>query len=436
MQPGRTLGATWRRGVFACALACGSIGALELNAQVTPVMPVPAREPAQQVSPNSNQQKLETSQQTNDRIRALSASAARHEPEDYVIGPGDVISIQVFDVSELTREMRVSQTGSIGLPLIPVRLHVAGLTETQTEQKIAEVLEANGLVSHPDVSVAVRERKSRPITVVGAVSHPLVYQADRQVTLVEVLAEAGGLGGDAGDTVIITRQQNDATADSSEPPEIGPEDSPPSSKSQAAPGPAQQTPGKGSGGASGQGSATGSTTTGAPPAPATVSSAPAAGPQAPPDIPPPIADTITINLNQILERGDMSSNIVLQPGDVVTVPHAGVVYALGSVSRPGGFVVGSDRRQLTTLKLLALAGGFTSTARSDHAVIIRRDSNGQQSEVPVNLKNIVNRKTEDVQLEPSDILYVPRSAVKITLVQAAELGVAVGTAVLIYRLIP
>jgi len=58
------------------------------------------------------------------------------------------------------------------------------------EQKIAEVLEANGLVSHPEVSVSVKERKSKPITVVGAVPHPMVYQADRPVTLLEVLAEA------------------------------------------------------------------------------------------------------------------------------------------------------------------------------------------------------------------------------------------------------
>jgi protein involved in polysaccharide export with SLBB domain len=71
---------------------------------------------------------LETPQQTNDRIRELSA-AARVAPHDYVIGNGDLISIDVFDVKELSRDVRVSQTGTIGLPLVPVRLHVAGLTE-------------------------------------------------------------------------------------------------------------------------------------------------------------------------------------------------------------------------------------------------------------------------------------------------------------------
>ena len=94
---------------------------------------------------------LETPQQANDRIRELSATS-RKGPHDYIIGNGDVLSVDVFDVKELSRDVRVSQTGTIGIPLVPVRLRVSGLTEIQAQQKIAEVLEANGLVSHPDVA--------------------------------------------------------------------------------------------------------------------------------------------------------------------------------------------------------------------------------------------------------------------------------------------
>src|ERR1700686_1551803 len=147
---------------------------------------------------------LGTPQETNDRIRSLSATA-RYIPHDYIIGSGDTISIDVYDVKELSRDVLVSQTGTIGLPLVPVRLQVKGLTETQAERKIAEVLQANGLVSHPEVSVSVKTRKSKPITVVGAVPRPMVYQAERPVTLLEVLAEAGGVSPDAGDTAIVTR---------------------------------------------------------------------------------------------------------------------------------------------------------------------------------------------------------------------------------------
>src|SRR6202790_1384304 len=159
----------------------------------------------------SSAQTVETSQQINDRIRALSGFAASRPAaaRDYVIGNGDLLTIQVFDVQELSREVRVSQTGTIGIPLVPVRLHVNGLTELQAELKIAEVLEANGLVSPPQVSVVVKEKKSKPITVVGAVLHPMVYQADRQVTLLEVLAEAGGIAPDAGDSVLVPRPETD-----------------------------------------------------------------------------------------------------------------------------------------------------------------------------------------------------------------------------------
>src|SRR6266852_7045140 len=109
---------------------------------------------------------LETPQQVNDRIRSLSASA-RAVQHDYIIGNGDLLDLEVFDVKELSREVRVSQTGSIGIPLLPVRLHVSGLTEVQAEQKISEVLESSGLITHAEVSLSVKERKSKPITVVG-----------------------------------------------------------------------------------------------------------------------------------------------------------------------------------------------------------------------------------------------------------------------------
>jgi polysaccharide export outer membrane protein len=374
--------------------------------------------------PSSAQTVVETSQQTNDRIRALSAASRALPPHDYVIGNGDLLAVQVFDVQELSREVRVSQTGTIGIPLVPVRLHVSGLTETQAQSKIAEVLEANGLVSHPDVSVTVKEHKSKPITVVGAVMRPMVYQADRQISLVEVLAEAGGISNDAGNTVIISRLETDPASDS-EPPAI--------SWSDAAPTPVSATPNS------------------APTAPNTVAPVASPSPDAtgraaasatlakridpPNSSPPPIANTITVNLGRILETGDTSSNIVLQPGDVVTVPHAGIVYALGAVSRPGGFVIANDRGQLTTLKLLSLAGGLERTAKSDHAVIVRRDANGEQHEVDVNLSKVLKFQAEDIHLQPSDILYVPKSATKQAIFKAAELGAVIGTGVAVYRLI-
>jgi polysaccharide export outer membrane protein len=353
-------------------------------------------------SSRAQQEPFETPQQTNDRIRVLS-STARLSPHDYVIGNGDVIDVEVFDVKELSREVRVSQTGSIAIPLVPVRLHVGGLTEAQTEQKIAEVLEANGLVSHPQVSVSVKERKSKPITVVGAVLHPMVYQADRPVTILEVLAEAGGIANDAGDTVIVTRPSEEPSADSSEPPAIGREEPAPATT------PKESTPT----GAARAGSAS------------NISSAP--------DQPPPLSNTITINLNELVESGNATNNIILQAGDIVTVQHAGIAYILGAVNRPGGYVMANDRSQMSTMKILALSGGLSRTAKKDRAVIIRKDSQGQQHEIAVDLKKVLERTTEDVALQPSDILYVPDSASKQAMYRALEFGLALGAGVALYR---
>jgi polysaccharide export outer membrane protein len=379
---------------------------------------------------------LDTQEKANQRLTEL-AHTVRTPVRDYVVGRNDVISVEVFDVPELSRDVRVSQTGTIGIPLVPVRLYVLGLTEMQVQQKIGEILEANGLVSHPQVMVSVKEKRSKPIAIVGAVAHPMVYQADHPVTLIEVLAEAGGIANDAGNAVIITRaDSSNAGVSSAEPPEIGPEDAVAAtnpSLGESAITPSKQDappipkPATGSDGPiSSQGQPTASSTSEQP------------GSSAPPSVgaadfaPPPT--TITVNLSELLERGDTQNNIPLQAGDVVTVPHAGIVYALGAVARPGGFLATNDRAQLSTLKVLALAGGTTRVAKKDHAVIIRKDAGGKQQEIPVDLDRIVKRETEDVRLLPSDILYVPTSGTKAVLIRAAEIAAVAGTAILIYRI--
>jgi len=378
--------------------------------------------PACRAQAGRGQPVLETPQQVNDRIRELSASL-RTMPRDYLIGTGDLLSIYVFDVQELSRDVRVSQTGTIGVPLVPVRVHVAGLTEMQVEQKIAELLEANGLVTHADVSVSVKEHKSKPITVVGAVTHPMVYEADRSVTLLEVLAQAGGISSDAGDTIIVSRPSQDGL-DSGEPPEIGAEQPLPAktaSPDAFAAHPSATSP-----------DATKQSTLGAPPS-ASGTVAASSNPSSSAE-PPPLTNTITINLSDAMETGDMKNNIALQAGDVVTVPHAGVVYVLGAVGKAGGYVLSNDRTQLTTLKILSLAGGLTRTAKSDKAVIVRKDNMGQQHEVPIDLKKVLNRQAEDLQLQPSDILYVPESGAKQAVFRAVEVGLAIGSGVALYRL--
>jgi polysaccharide export outer membrane protein len=369
---------------------------------------------------------VDTPQQANDRIRTLTMGS-HSVPHDYVIGSGDLIGITVFDIPELTRDVRVSQRGSISIPLVPTRLSVAGLTELQAEQKIAEVLEANGLVSHPEVGVIVKEHKSRPITIVGAVMHPMVYEADRTVTLLEAIAEAGGIANDAGDTVIVGRIPAVTEVTDSKPilPEsasgagvppltadVPPEIAPPAGQKEkvqdAFPSAAEMSQDAS--------------------VPANKSTASTGAPHS------SASSTFTINLNELLESGDTRNNIILQAGDVVTVPHAGIVYVLGAVNHPGGFVLANDRTVLTTMKVLALAGGVTNIAKLKQAYIIKMDDRGKQSETEVDLKSILNRQSEDIQMHPSDVLYIPTDRTKEALLRTAELAISIGAGVALYRL--
>ena len=292
------------------------------------------------------------------------------------------------------------------------------------------MLESNGLVTHAEVGVVVKEHRSKPITIVGAVAHPMVYEADRQVNLLEAIAEAGGVSNDAGDIVIITRAHSatfieiptPTTTGTNQPPGSG-EPADLNASGNAVPLAAQDNkPTPGEAFPSAEEMAKNPVPT-ANPSPASDSGQK-----------PPSANSITVNLDELVESGDMRNNIPLQAGDVVTVPHAGIVYVLGAVNRPGGFVVANDRTQLTAMKVLTLAGGLTRIAKLSHSYIIRQDAQGKQTETEIDLKKILNREAEDVPMHGSDILYVPDDRFKEVMMQAIALAVAMGSSVAIYRI--
>src|SRR6202049_2977949 len=144
-----------------------------------------SRPPVQKTLPSAP---LESKSDVNDRIAQL-ALASSVKQGDYVIGSGDLLGVEVFDVPELSRDVRVNETGFISLPLIPVKVHVVGLTTFQLQDKLAELLQSNGLVSTPQVSVSLKEQHSQPITVIGSVKNPMVIQAIRHTTHLNTLSQ-------------------------------------------------------------------------------------------------------------------------------------------------------------------------------------------------------------------------------------------------------
>jgi polysaccharide biosynthesis/export protein len=124
-----------------------------------------------------------------------------------------------------------------------------------------------------------------------------------------------------------------------------------------------------------------------------------------------------------------ASNIELQPGDTVVVPRAGIVYVLGEVTRPGGYVMNSTGG-ITVLQVVAVAGGTTHVASAGKTRLLHRTENGFQ-EQQIDLKNLLRGKVQDVAVRDGDILFVPTSGIKSAMNTSAL--VATGATAAIYR---
>jgi len=129
----------------------------------------------------------------------------------YRLGPRDLIAIQVFEVPELNIESRVSERGTVSLPLIG-DVAAEGLTAEEFGQKLEELLESR-YVNRASVSIEVREFRSRPIVVMGAVKNPGNLAFPGRWSLFEALAAAGGLTESHGDYVYVLRRAANGLTD-------------------------------------------------------------------------------------------------------------------------------------------------------------------------------------------------------------------------------
>ena len=128
----------------------------------------------------------------------------------------------------------------------------------------------------------------------------------------------------------------------------------------------------------------------------------------------------------------MENNVPIEPGDTIVVSKAGLVYVVGNVRQPGGFVMENDRT-ITVLQALALAQGTGPNAALNAAKLIRKTPAGPE-EVPLPLKKILAAKAPDLQLQPDDIVFVPVSAGMSAGKRAAETALQMATGVAIWRI--
>ena len=134
---------------------------------------------------------------------------------------------------------------------------------------------------------------------------------------------------------------------------------------------------------------------------------------------------VTVAISRNLEDHP-DSNIRVFAGDTIMVRRADVVYVVGDVARPAGFLMDNGGK-LSVLQAIALAGGTSPTAKLSGARIIRKGPTGV-TEIPVSLKKLLQAKSSDVPLQADDILFVPASARKIISGRTAEAALQMATA--------
>jgi len=369
-----------------------------------------------QVAPKSQgaEESAATAESTEDynrkleRLREQFAETRERQTGDYRIGPQDLLDINIFEAPELNRTVRVSENGEVSLPLLG-GIHVVRLTARELENELAAKLRE--FLKDPHVSVMVTAIESHPVSVIGEVNKPGVFQVRGSKTLLEMLSMAQGLAPDAGDEVLVMRNAGyNRGQDGS---------------AQAMQAEVDQAGGKSTDRTKNPAEPDDNAKDGAPKNNATASTTSTDRTEQ--------GDTLAINLRHLLNSRDPRFNVPIYAGDIVKVTRAGIVYVVGAVRKPGGFTV-KGNEQMSLLKAIALAEGLSSTSSKGHTRIIRTDEgSGKRSEIPVELGKILDGKAPDMNLQAADIVFVPNSTGKTVLFRSTDAIVNTASGVAIFH---
>lgn len=144
----------------------------------------------------------------------------------------------------------------------------------------------------------------------------------------------------------------------------------------------------------------------------------------------PITITLVPNATDLGEQ----RNPIIQPGDTIMVGHAGIIYILGDVNRPGGFLI-DNNEHISLMQALTLAGGWKREAALSQARLIRKVPQGHE-ELKLDLKHVVKGKQADIKVKNGDILYLPASLGKTIAYRGMEAAIAAAQSVAVYQSYP
>jgi len=244
------------------------------------------------------------------------------QDKDYIIGPEDILEIQVWGNKDLNQVVFVRPDGRTSLPLVG-EIGVAGQSVQQLQDHLTNVYEKT--VKGAVVTVMVKEIKSRPVFFIGGFGKPGVMQLTRELTLLQAISVVGGVvpNADAEKGFLLRGDKR-----------------------------------------------------------------------------------IPIDFNRLVQRGDLSQNPKLEPGDSVVVPLADSVYVSGEVKAPGAVKYTGD---LTILKALTQAGGLTPLASAGRVDVLRGNAE-KKERIRVDVDKMMRSPDEnrDIRLQPNDIIFVPQ----------------------------
>jgi polysaccharide export outer membrane protein len=268
--------------------------------------------------------------------------------EDYKIGPRDVIEIKVDDAEELSRSYEINADGTFLMSHVG-RVKATGKTPDELARFVESKLRGNYL-KEPHVTVLVKQFNSHTFIIQGMVAKAGIYQVESRLSLFKLISLAGGLSDGHGTSAFVIREKK------------------------------RQSAGEGNGEAEAKSSEKGDEESGD-------------------------YSVLTVNIAGFL-KGRLDGNILLEPGDTVSIPKADVFYVAGEVNAPGSFQLSDG---MTLRQALALSQGTTSNAKGGDSSIMRTDTTGKLVEIKVDINAVLKNKAEDVPLLANDLIIVPNS---------------------------
>jgi polysaccharide export outer membrane protein len=292
------------------------------------------------------------------------------DQESYRLGPDDQVSIRVVDLDKLQLDNaaapKINVNGDLDLPVIG-RLHAEGLTLAELRTAIAARL--SDILNNPSVSVNIVQYRNHPISVLGSVRNPGVFQVAQNKRLLEVLSLAGGLSPDAGDKIKISRLKRagalplpDVTEDTSTGYLVG-----------------------------------------------------------------------TIDVRNLIEAADTRLNIPVLDGDVIAVSKAEMIYVMGAVKRAGAFTLGDHTAISVLQALSLAEGLDHAASPNKARLLREEKPGQDRVEIALDLKPIMAGTSPDVRLHANDILFIPTSGTKLASLRALEAAIQMGTGFAVFH---